>query len=255
MHYDIALGILIGMIFISVVILFCVLLVKLYIKKIKNYTRLIYQKDLDHQKALTSTVIETQEQVLTNISQDLHDDAGQQLTYINFQLENLKLDSAEFAGVLQPLSDSVAQLSESIRGISHSLNNQLLTQQDLLKAMENEIVRLQRNGRIAIKYAIDNSDGKAFSVNEKIVIYRIFQETMNNIFKHSKAKSVDIGLTASPFALKISDDGKGFDMGDTTSKISLGLLNMRQRAEIIGYHLNISSAAGQGTSISLTEKP
>ena len=142
MFDNIAYGIIIGMLFISLVLLFCILLVKLYIRKIKNYTAVIYQKDIDFQKSLNQTIIETQEQVLNNISQDLHDDAGQQLTYINFQLENLKLDSEGMHETLQPLSDSVRQLSDSIRSISHSLNNQLLLQQDLFKAMEAETIRL-----------------------------------------------------------------------------------------------------------------
>src|SRR5690606_36362346 len=103
------------------------------------------------QKTLNAAIIETEEQVLNNISQDLHDDAGQQLTYINFQIENLRLDSTELGQLLAPVSESVAQLSRSIRRISHSLNNQLLTQQDLLKAITTEAERLQQNAKFTIK--------------------------------------------------------------------------------------------------------
>ena len=253
MLHEIALGIVIALIFTSLLVIFCVLLAKLYIRKIKNYTRLIYQKDLEHQKELTLAVMETQEQVLANISQDLHDDAGQQLTYINFQLENLKLDSAALSGVLQPLSDSVGQLSETIRGISHSLSNQLLIRQDLMKAMENEINRLQKNGRLSLTASIDDCE-RSFTVDQKIVIYRIFQESLNNILKHSKAKNVEIGITAEPFSLKITDDGKGFDANDQNNNVSFGLSNMEQRAGIIGYSFEIRSVIEKGTTISLSEK-
>ena len=251
---NIVFGILIGLMFISLIVLFCILLIKLYIRKIKNYTAVIYQKDLDFQKALNATIIETQEQVLNNISQDLHDDAGQQLTYINFQLENLKLDSAQMQSTLEPLSESVGRLSESIRSISHSLNNQLLTQQDLVKAISAETERLQKNDRVAIAFELKDKGKKDFSVNEKIVIYRIFQEIINNIFKHASATEVTITLRVSPlFDLQISDNGKGFDLQNTRSKITLGLQGMKQRANIINYELDIQSEPGKGTTVRLTE--
>ncbi|HEX8269134.1 MAG TPA: histidine kinase [Flavobacterium sp.] len=252
---DVVFGIIIGFIFISLVVLFCVLLVKLYIHKVKSYTKVIFQKDLDFQKALNSTIIETQEQVLTNISQDLHDDAGQQLTYINFQLENLKLDSPELQQLLQPVSASVDQLSQSVRRISHSLNNQLLTQQDLLKAIATEVDRIQQNRHITIKLEIDESGAKTFETNEQIVIYRIFQEILNNILKHSKATEIAVSIGTSPgFKMEIRDNGKGFDYESTKkSSLTLGLQNMIGRAAIINYSVAIQSAPDQGTTIILSQ--
>lgn len=251
---DVAFGIVIGLLFISLLILFCVVLVKLYIRKIKNYTKVIYQKDIDFQKAMNAAIIETQEQVLQNISQDLHDDAGQQLTYINFQIENLKLDSPELNQTLQPLSQSVSGLSQSIRSISHSLNNQVLLQQDLTKAIESEILRLQK-GPIPIELVKKGSAKRIFSTNEKIVIYRIFQEIMNNCFKHSKAGRIEIRLRTGPsFEMVIADNGKGFDyekIKDTTT--TMGLQNIISRAAIIDYSVNIYSVIGEGTKIRLSE--
>lgn len=251
---NLAFGILTGVILISLVVLFCVLLVKLYIHKIKNYTRVIYQKDLDFQKALNTTIIETQEQVLNNISRDLHDDAGQQLTAINFQLENLKLDSPELAAILEPVSESVGDLAKSIRSISHSLNNQLLTRQDLFRAIESEAERLRKNIAIAIEVEVEDQKKIAFTSNEKIVIYRIFQEIVNNILKHARAKKIQISLqTENGFTMLIRDDGRGFDYKDVMkNKVTIGLHNMIQRASIINYHLAIDSEPNQGTTIVLS---
>jgi signal transduction histidine kinase len=250
MQNNFAFGIATILILISLIVLFCVLMVKLHIQKVKNYTKVIYEKDLDFQKAINTTIIETQEQVLNNISQDLHDDAGQQLTAINFQLENLKLDSPELDAVLKPISQSVSGLAQSIRSISHSLNNQLLTKQDLFKAIGAEAERLQKNLSIAINVSVEGE--KSFSSNEKIVIYRIFQEIMNNILKHAKADVIEIGLTTQPeFQMRIADNGQGFDTSQTTN--TLGLVGMTQRANFIGYKLDIQSKPGQGTTITLTE--
>jgi cell division protein ZapA (FtsZ GTPase activity inhibitor) len=65
---NVAFGIVTLLIIISLIVMFCILLVKLHIRKIKNYTKVIYEKDLDFQKAINTTIIETQEQVLNNIS-------------------------------------------------------------------------------------------------------------------------------------------------------------------------------------------
>lgn len=252
---NIAFGIIIGILFISLLVLFCVLLVKLYIHKIKTYTRVIYERDLDFQKTLNTTIIETQEQVLNNISQDLHDDAGQQLTYINFMVENLKLDQPELTESLEPISNSVQMLSRSIRSISHSLNNQLLMQQDLVKAIESEVQRLQKNTKINFNFTKDIKAQKTFSTNEKIVIYRIFQEVINNIFKHSGATEVNITLSANPrFKLVISDNGKGFDVAAVKNKnLGIGLNNVISRAEIINFDVEVQSVKDNGTTITLTE--
>ena len=253
----IALGIIIGLFFVSLIVLFCILLVKLYINKVKNYTQLIYQKDIDFQKALNQTILETQEQVLNNISQDLHDDVGQQLTYINFQLENLKLDNGDLRAVLEPLSQSVGQVSHSIRSISHSLSNQLLVHQDIIKAIAHEVTRLQKNSKIRISSSIENITGKEYTTNEKIVVYRIFQEIMNNCFKHAKASEIHVSITTHPyFIMTVSDNGKGFDYAKAKSKpATLGIHNMNNRAAIINYGLDIQTSIGAGTTIILSEKP
>ena len=253
MTFEIAFGIIVVFLLVCLIILFCGLLIKLYIYKIKKYTRVIFQKDIDFQKTLNTTIIETQEQVLKNISQDLHDDAGQQLTYINFQLENLKLDAPEFSSTLQPISESVSQLSSSIRGISHALNNQLLRQHDLLKAIESEVNRMQKINAFTIDFSCNEAIKKTFSSQEQIVVYRIFQEMMNNILKHSKATHLGIDILIQPnFVLRVSDNGKGFDM-EKTSKTTLGLTTMVERAVLIGYILQIESNIDKGTTLILTE--
>lgn len=254
MRDNVAIGIIIVILFACLLILFCFLLIKLHINKVKNYTKLIYQKDIDFQKELTSSIVETQEQVLNNISQDLHDDAGQQLTFINFLIENYKLDHPELEELLIPLSQSAHNLSDSIRGISHSLNNQLLLQQDLLKAIETESNRINKSGVIHISYQCSGDKSKEFSTNEKIVIYRIFQEIINNCLKHAEASEIKISVVTEPsFTLSINDNGKGFDYSDVkNSSGSLGLHSMTNRAGIIGYEIDINSTPGQGTTITLT---
>ncbi|KAF2516685.1 sensor histidine kinase [Flavobacterium foetidum] len=251
---QVVIGIIIAFLFIGLILFFCVILIRLYFNKIKKYTEILHEKDLNFQKAITQTVIETQEQVLNNISQDLHDDAGQQLTYINFQIENMKLDSPELEEKLEPISQSLGNLSKSIRNISHALNSQLLLQQDLIKAIATEIKRLKKNSKIDISYSFEEIEVKRFNDNEKIIIYRIFQECINNVFKHAKASKMSISITTSPdFKMIIEDNGKGFDSSDKKDKLSLGLINMTNRADSIAYNFTVTSKIASGTAITLSE--
>ncbi|HEX8561726.1 MAG TPA: ATP-binding protein [Flavobacterium sp.] len=250
---EVVIGIVIGTVFICLIILFCAILIKLYIHKVKTYTKVIYQKDLDFQKTLNTTIVETQEQVLNNISQDLHDDAGQQLTYINFQLENLKLDSPDLANVLAPVSESISSLSSSIRRISHALNNQLIAQQDLIKAITSEADRLQQTGKLNVILTVGETQPNALGKNEQIVVYRIFQEIINNILKHSGADTIKIDIDTMPeFRMDISDNGRGFDtnQGNTAT---LGLQSMSHRAQLIGYTVSVTSEKGKGTLVSVSQ--
>ncbi len=253
MNFEIAFGIIVVFLLVCLIILFCGLLIKLYIHKVKKYTSLIYQKDIEFQKTLNTAIIETQEQVLKNISQDLHDDAGQQLTFINFQLEHLKLDSPELESALLPISQSVSQLSSSVRGISHSLNNQLLLHHDLLNAIKAEVERMRKMKSIDIHFTCTDDKKKEFTSQEQIFVYRIFQEMMNNMLKHSKASQVDVTIAITPFfKMTVKDNGKGFDTTSGTNR-TLGLRSMVERAALIGYRLEIDSMIDHGTTLTLTE--
>ncbi|MBC7523903.1 MAG: hypothetical protein H7239_05645 [Flavobacterium sp.] len=254
MIHDIAFGIIISLLFISLVVLFCVVLIKLYIQKIKKYNAMIYENKIAFQKTLNSAIVETQEQLLTSISQDLHDDAGQKLTVINFQLENLKLDHPTCEDDLSPISESVKILSESLRQISHSLNNNWLIKNGLIKAIEQEINRIKKNKTITVILSVDDGK-KTFKTDEQIVIFRIFQETINNILKHAKATEIKITITSTTnFKIMIEDNGIGFDQNEIKEKsYSMGIENCINRAKIIQYNFEIKSQPNIGTTVVLQE--
>ncbi|WP_395061230.1 sensor histidine kinase [Flavobacterium sp.] len=249
MIYDIALGIIISLLFISLVVLFCVILIKLFIKKIKEHNL----KEIEFQKTLNLTIIETQEQVFNNISQDLHDDIGQQLTFINFQLEKIKIDAHRPLDDLNKLSDSVSKVSQSIRELSHSMNHHVINKNDLIKAINEEVERIKKYKDTQVIFDYFHSD-KIINDTQKIIIFRIFQETITNTIKHSNATKIEIHIDFDPnFVMKIIDNGIGFDVESALKKKSLGLFNLYKRAEIIDYSIEIKSNKNQGTQLTLKE--
>jgi signal transduction histidine kinase len=254
-QHNIALGIIISLLFTCLILLFCGILIKLYLQKIKKYNAQIYENEIHFQKTLNQAILETQEQLLTTISQDLHDDAGQQLTVINFQLENLKLDYPACQDDLNPISHSVSQLSESLRGISHALNANWLEKNGLIDAINNEVIRINKSKSIAV-HLTTPKEHKSFSGDEQIVLFRIFQETINNIIKHAKASNITITIEAHPkFKMIITDDGIGFDLNTLNdSTHSIGIQNCINRANLIHYDFTITSKINHGTTLTLQEK-
>lgn len=252
MNTNIAFGIIIGFLFICLIILFCIVIIKLYIQKIKKYNAVIYEKEITFQKTLNSALLESQEHLLNNISQDLHDDAGQQLTVINFQLEHFKLDWPDASAALNPVSESLAHLSDTLRKVSHSLNNQWLSQNGLIKAISQEVERIKKNKFIQIDYS-EPAVEKVFKPEEQIVLFRIFQECLNNTFKHARASQISIQIHSKPFIICIEDNGVGFDTSQIQSH-GIGIANCQQRASVIDYHFEIQSQPNCGTKIVLSEK-
>lgn len=240
---EVALGIIFVLLFVLLLVLFCAILIKIYIQKIKKYNQILFDKEINHQKKVNQTILETQESTLQNISQELHDDAGQQLTYINFQLEKLKLDNQNIENQINPISQSIFQLSKTIRSLSHSLNNQILSKQNVIKAIEIEANRIDVNLPVSITVKNKINQLEDFSTDEKIVIYRIFQEVINNALKHSEADAIEIILENKPlFTMTINDNGIGFDVKSFLKKNTTnGLQNLKSRAQLIRYYLEITS--------------
>jgi len=245
-------GILITFLLLFLVILFCIILIKIYISKIKKYNQILYQKEIDQQKAITQAILEAQEDVLTNIAEELHDDAGQQLTCINFQLENLKLTNPAIKNDIMPLTESLNHLDNSIRTLSHSINSQKFKNYRLVDAIKNEIEKINKLNVISCQLSVNKNVDYTFSTNESIVLFRIFQELLNNALKHSQAKTFSIIIKQnSNLCFIFKDDGIGFSEEKIDLMKSTGIQNVKNRSQLIGFSIEISSVTNKGTTIKL----
>jgi signal transduction histidine kinase len=243
-------GVVIVFLAICIVVLFTAILIKLYISKIKKYNAVLYQKEIAQQQAINEAILETQDTTLNSISRELHDDAGQQLTYINFQLENLKLTNPPFYQHLEPISESITQLSITIRDLSHSINQQNIKSNTLTQSISQQIDQLNKLNIVSCSLHIDENFDYKFSSNEKIILYRIFQEISNNMMKHSKATNFQVMLSQSPeVSLTFKDDGIGFSLENSNLQSSNGLNNIQDRAQLINYSFRINTKTNEGTCI------
>jgi PAS domain S-box-containing protein len=200
---------------------------------------------------LTGRLIQAQEEERQRISRELHDDIGQRLALLTFALDRINRDlpaSLTTLGTeLTNLMGQANELTTDIHQLSHELHSTKL-QHLGLKAALNELCR-QTGEKRAIVVDLQVSDLPSISSEIQLCLYRVAQEALNNVLKHSGTGRVTVNLDGNDrlAQLRITDWGIGFDIALTTP--GLGLASMRERLRIVGGTLQVNSRHGQGTEI------
>jgi len=217
------------------------------------------EKANEELRQIPSRLIAVLEEERKRLASELHDSIGQTLAGVKFWVEmTLKLrDEGYGSAALNHLEQFVPILQRSIeetRSIYMGLRPSMLDGMGLLATLEwlrQECMKLYPERHIELEAGIAE---EAIPKNLKVNIFRIAQEALNNIAKHSKAEWVDISLSkdGNGIELVVSDDGVGMDLDiimQTSTATSLGLTSMRERAELTGGSFSIESTPGEGTTI------
>ena len=207
-----------------------------------------------YEKSLITTQLEIQEQTFQNISREIHDNIGLSLTLAKLQLNTfdwseIEKSSAKLESSIQLLSASIAQLSD----ISKSLNADIIIQQGLLQALEEETQRIRQADQFELRYEVKGSPVFMDS-NKELIIFRIIQEAFNNVIKHANASAVQLQLDYCPEQIQIlvTDNGRGFDPERNRNGGNAGLKNMETRAQILKGEMQVFSSAETGTTLIFT---
>ena len=228
--------VLLGLVIITLFIIF---------QKRKN-ALLLAQKEAKNkfETEISKTQIEIREETFRNISWELHDNIGQLLTLAKIQLQN--------ASNNEEVKSTLDKALKELRTISKIINPEYLNKISLAEAIELEIERLNRikfiNSSFRIEGRIMNIDKEA-----QIIFFRIFQEFVSNTIKHAKATDLKTNLKYldKELIMSISDNGKGFEL-EKNKSMGIGLLNIKNRAELIKAEAQIESEIDGGTSLTLT---
>lgn len=212
------------------------------------------QMQLDYEKEMRAVQDEVQEQVLTNVSRDLHDNIGQLMTFMHIQIEQNKMIHPEMANTLNPIHETLSKATQEVRSLGRSLNSDLLEQNGLLKTIAAEVVRLRQFNHFEVGWVNDDTE-PVLSKDQRLMAFRIFQEILNNMLKHAKARHIDISLTGKGnFSLAVKDDGKGFNVEETMKAGSgSGLRNIVKRASLASLTCAITSRSGAGSTFTLSQ--
>lgn len=204
-------------------------------------------------RALSAGIIEAQEEERRRISRELHDDTAQALTSLLLYAKALEQGDAPPAvrEALAEVREEVARSLEGVRRLARELRPSALDDLGLVAALEGYTHDLSRRTGLAVRFEPACGRERLPSQAE-LVLYRIAQEALTNAAKHAGAHHVDMRLVREPGAisLSVSDDGRGFDPTNLSSnEQGLGLFGMRERAELAGGSLSISTTCGRGTTI------
>lgn len=227
------------------------------------YTKSFYLgEELKHLQYKQENIIlrasmEIKEQAYSFISMELHDNIAQVLSLAKLNLNRLyKQEEPEQAQFLEDaktyLTKSIVDLSE----FSKTLDADTILSQGLEKAIEFEIEHYNKHFNNNIHF-ISNAPTSNLSNNESLIIFRIFQEALNNVIKHADASNVIISIDNTDYELKmtIQDNGKGFDVQQKYESkkdgFRSGLKNMKTRASLIGGTLTLQSDPTKGTTLNL----
>ncbi|HYF32641.1 MAG TPA: sensor histidine kinase [Chitinophagaceae bacterium] len=223
-----------------------------YQKRKFKYTKEKQQLRTDFQQELLRAQLEIQEQTFQNISQEIHDNIGQMLSLAKLNLNTTDISQPKIAeDKIQRSKDLVSKAISDLRDLSKSLNPDIIMKIGLSEAIQRELLLVAKAGQFEVNLT-QNGDLFRFDPQKELIVFRIFQEILNNIITHSKAKTVDVNLDFQPhrFSLTVADDGEGFDVEKLDceeTNLGLGVRNMKNRAILIGANFTLNSILGKGT--------
>jgi signal transduction histidine kinase len=210
----------------------------------------------NYEKEVLTTQIESRDQTLRDISQEIHDNMGQLLSVsrINLNILEKELETHPSVNRIRDTNHILADVIKYIRMLSKGLNSDMLASYGLRESIKFELDRIAQTALIQCKFV---TEGEDFLIDAKkeIILYRMIQEILNNILKHADATEISIQMnyTGTDFILDITDNGKGFNQV-ATSNLSIkeagsGLRNLQKRAQLVGASLQINSQPSIGTNI------
>ncbi|HEY7293384.1 MAG TPA: ATP-binding protein [Dehalococcoidia bacterium] len=207
----------------------------------------------DRLRTLSAAVLDAQEEERRRISRELHDDTAQTLTSLLLYAKALEQGDApaDVREALAELREEVARSLEGVRRMARELRPSALDDLGLVAALDGYTHDLARRTGLAI--AFESACGGRLPPHVELVLYRIAQEALTNAAKHARATRVAVDLVREPGAvtLTVRDDGRGFDPRLVGPGHGVGLFSMRERAELAGGSLTLSSVPGKGTAVAV----
>lgn len=257
---DVVLLIIVGTLLLLLLGAFITVLLFIYKRRyVEHQAELTHLHEV-HQREILTAQLETQNQTLQHIADELHDHIGQMLSVIWLQLNLLEDETAHLPvqGKVSELLTHTATVVADVRNLSKSLSTDTVARFGLLECIRLELERIDRAAGSTRTQLRVVGDTYALSGDREIVLLRMVQEALNNTLKHAPYAPIRLTLDYQPDALQliIADDGPGFSMPEVSArpldKGGQGLHNLRRRAQMLGGRCVWHTAPGEGTEVVLT---
>ncbi len=204
-------------------------------------------------------ITRTQEEERKRIARELHDDTVQSLIAINQRLELARTsldDPPEARSILNEVKTMVTGAIASVRQFSRDLRPLTLEDLGLIPAIQYQVNQLAQSEGIDVHLHVEG-ESRDLPADMEVAIYRILQETLNNVKKHAAATQVNVSAIFSEdqIILTVQDNGQGFEvpeaMTDFASSGSFGMMGLQERAQLFGGNVVVQSEPAKGTTIHL----
>jgi signal transduction histidine kinase len=196
------------------------------------------------------------ERIRQQLARELHDQVAQTLTTMLVELEEFKDQQAGRQSVLREvdvLQGSTREVLQNIRQLLYDLRGEPRFDEDFPESIRTGLLRsFQERTGIAMKLTVSPAWPNSISAPASLNLYRIIQEALSNVRRHSGARQVEVVLSvegADRLVVTVCDDGRGTPGLDDASQRGLGLLGIRERVVVLGGELHVHSEAGVGTTI------
>lgn len=227
-----------------------------YYKRYKLRQETLLQEEIIIQQDLASRgIIEAEERERKRIASDLHDGIGQLFSAVRMNMNsirhNITFGDKDTELSFEKTLDMVDESCKEVRSISHQMMPNTLLKFGLASAVRDFISKIDTR---QLKVNLDiHGLNERLDANIETVLYRVLQETVNNVIKHAGASQLDIQLIKEEGAVTamIEDNGRGFDMTTMEQAEGIGLKNMRNRVEYLKGTVEFDSTPGRGTVVSV----
>jgi signal transduction histidine kinase len=205
-------------------------------------------------RAVSGRLITAQEEERARIARELHDDLSQRMALLHVSLEEFKRSIPGPASQVEQQLDNIvkmaAEVSSNIHGLSHQLHPARLDTLGLVGSLRGLCREFSEQYKLQVQFLSGDIPGQ-ISKDVTVCLFRIAQEALRNVVKHSGGTSAMVKLSsnANEIELHISDQGQGFDVESAKGVAGLGLISMRERLRLVGGHLSIESEPHHGTRI------
>lgn len=237
--------ILFGGIFFSLIMsFFVVAMVLIHRQRQAQNRQKLDQIKVEHDKTLLNIENEIQQETLSHIGRELHDNIGQLLSLAKLNFGSAKPEKQSEGKVI------LNQIIKEVRGLSKTLNIDWVESISLAEFINQELGKIQATG--FCETSMENSlEDFELTKDEKLVLIRVTQECLNNAIKHASPEKIEVKIyqNGKGKVIQIIDDGKGFDQ--TVKSSGSGMTNLKKRMETIGGEFQLTSVVGKGTDIKL----
>lgn len=210
---------------------------------------------------LSSQLLAAQETERRRISMEIHDELGPSLALLKIRLnaiaEKLRKDQGKLKREVSNANDVIARLIEDTRRLTRDLSPSIIQDLKISGTLKWMLHDFEKHTDIEVSLDMVDIDDR-FGIDEQLILYRIFQEALNNVRKHAQARHVGVVIQKIDdcVVIQIEDDGKGFDLEEAlnqqVTERGMGLLALDERARMLRGTLNLFSQKNRGTWINLT---